>query len=384
MKKIKLSNEEKNQILESHNKYRDILMGHLFDKSLVSEQAAPAQPQQTMTPSQFFELAKQKCNRESPVQKAKPGRDGEGKEILLYNPTERKVSNGKLVWEVGDVVYIYPDGTYIVTITKDGRTAVRNAMAWSCPGLTFPTNRLDNILNSLRKNFKYKFFDELDPKDQAAASMEGQQQYEVITVGDKLLYRPKTMYVGPVTDEEIKIINSFLSSSYGFDAAGQEGNLWKMDVTPEEQETMYKVVLPKSAGLTRDFEIYLDIRKLPVQLQNKILKKQSKELDQLFNEKNCASIILNYYNMWKEKDPVPYSTLEQEKEKVRMCLRRDYKYGTLGIGGGNVEKAILALMGRETGDNRRFPPMTQSGKDTLRHVVKPTSSGRSFDFRLNR
>ena len=192
------------------------------------------------------------------------------------------------------------------------------------------------------------------------------------------------MYVGPVTDEEIKIINSFLSSSYGFDAAGQEGNLWKMDVTPEEQETMYKVVLPKSAGLTRDFEIYLDIRKLPVQLQNKILKKQSKELDQLFNEKNCASIILTYYNMWKEKDPVPYSTLEQEKEKVRMCLRRDYKYGTLGIGGGNVEKAILALMGRETGDNRRFPPMTQSGKDTLRPVVKQTSSGRSFDFRLNR
>jgi hypothetical protein len=56
----------------------------------------------------------------------------------------------------------------------------------------------------------------------------------------------------------------------------------------------------------------------------------------------------------------------------------------LGIGGGNVEKAILALMGRETGDNRRFPPMTQSGKDTLRPVVRPTSSGRSFDFRLNR
>jgi hypothetical protein len=39
MGKLKLSSEEREQILESHNKYRDVLMGHLFDTTLVSEQA---------------------------------------------------------------------------------------------------------------------------------------------------------------------------------------------------------------------------------------------------------------------------------------------------------------------------------------------------------
>ena len=39
MKKILISQEEKNRIIESHNTYRDVLMGHLFDKSLLEEQA---------------------------------------------------------------------------------------------------------------------------------------------------------------------------------------------------------------------------------------------------------------------------------------------------------------------------------------------------------
>ena len=44
MGKLKLSSEEKNQILESHNKYRDVLMGHLFDRTLVSEQVTQNMP----------------------------------------------------------------------------------------------------------------------------------------------------------------------------------------------------------------------------------------------------------------------------------------------------------------------------------------------------
>ena len=38
MKKIRISDDEKSSILESHNKYRDVLMGHLFDKTLLDEQ----------------------------------------------------------------------------------------------------------------------------------------------------------------------------------------------------------------------------------------------------------------------------------------------------------------------------------------------------------
>jgi hypothetical protein len=35
MKKILISQEEKNQILESHNSFREDLMGHLFDKNFL-------------------------------------------------------------------------------------------------------------------------------------------------------------------------------------------------------------------------------------------------------------------------------------------------------------------------------------------------------------
>ena len=45
MKKFKISEEEKNQILESHNSFRDVLMGHLFDKNLMTEQQALTAPE---------------------------------------------------------------------------------------------------------------------------------------------------------------------------------------------------------------------------------------------------------------------------------------------------------------------------------------------------
>ena len=37
MKRIIMSQEEKNRILESHNSFREDLMGHLFDKNLIKE-----------------------------------------------------------------------------------------------------------------------------------------------------------------------------------------------------------------------------------------------------------------------------------------------------------------------------------------------------------
>ena len=75
MGKLKLSSEEKTQILESHNKYREVLMGHLFDRSLVSEQATPNMPAR-----QLFALAKQNCQKGGPISDAKVG-TYQGKEV---------------------------------------------------------------------------------------------------------------------------------------------------------------------------------------------------------------------------------------------------------------------------------------------------------------
>lgn len=385
MKRIKVTTEEKNQILENHNKYRDILMGHLFDTSLVSEQ-------QTSSPSKsgkdFLRGAQQKCSPNSPVAQGQLTKH-EGKDVVKYTPTsEKKDSSGRLIWKQGDVVVVYPDGTYITIVTMGPRSAVRYTGFWNCPNLTFPEDRKRTMLNTLIKDFGYFYFDDLPQADQAAASMAGQQQYDVLEVDNIKLFKPKTKIVGPSTGAESEIINSYLASSFGIDAAGQEGTLWKIQVTPEEQQTFYKITIPKSAGLSRNFDIYIDLSKLPVNLQNKFMKSRAKELGKLYNEKNCAGIITNYYTAWKNNVQYPFETLEQEKAKVNNCLARDYKYGTLGIGGGGVEKSILALRGLYTGD-RKFPPMAQSGKDDLRPVVRKvtTPDGEQvvqFDFRLNR
>ena len=80
MKPIKITTEERNSILENHNKYRDVLMGHLFDKSLISEQI-----EDVTDPKQFLVLAQQKCTNEA-IRQAKPATK-DGKNALLYRPT---------------------------------------------------------------------------------------------------------------------------------------------------------------------------------------------------------------------------------------------------------------------------------------------------------
>lgn len=383
MKRIKVTTEEKNQILESHNKYREVLMGHLFDTSLVKEDSSPSK-----VGSEFLKDAQQKCNANSPVALGRLGKH-EGKDVILFSPTEdKKDRSGRDQWKVGDTVVIYPDGTYITIVTMGPRSAVRYTGTWNCPNLVFPSDRKTSMINTLIRDFGYSYFDDLPPADQAAASMAGQQQYDVLEIDDIKVFKPKTKIVEPSTGAEKDIINSYLASSFGIDAAGQEGTLWKIQVTPEEQQTFYKITIPKSAGLTRNYDIYIDLSKLPVNLQNKFMKSRAKELGDLYNEKNCGNIITNYYTAWKNNVQYPFETLEQEKAKVNNCLARDYKYGTLGIGGGKVEKSILALRGLYTGD-RKFPPMAQSGKDDLRPVVRKvtTPDGEKvvqFDFRLNR
>ena len=140
MSKLKLSSEEKNQILESHNKYRDVLMGHLFDRTLVSEQVT-----QNMPAKQLFALAKQNCQKGGPISVAEIGTH-EGKDVLIYNPTSPKEG----VWEPGDEVYFYADGTYVVVTTKGGSTRVKSVRQWECPNLPFERDRVNNLINTLR------------------------------------------------------------------------------------------------------------------------------------------------------------------------------------------------------------------------------------------
>jgi hypothetical protein len=73
MKNFKISEEEKNQILESHNSFRNVLMGHLFDKNLMTEQqsltAPEANPAGYAEPMKVLQDAQKKCTAGSPLPK---------------------------------------------------------------------------------------------------------------------------------------------------------------------------------------------------------------------------------------------------------------------------------------------------------------------------
>ena len=377
MGKLKLSSEEKNQILESHNKYRDVLMGHLFDRTLVSEQVT-----QNMPDRDLFALAKQNCKADGAIGQATIG-NHKGKTVLIYKPTTKHPEG---IWDVDDEVYFYADGTFIVETSKNGESRVKSSAQWNCPNLPFERDRVDNLISTLRSDYKYFLIDDPGFKEyRVPAQQKDQTVLDIIQVGNTLLYRPKTALRTPGTQTEKDIINTYLQSAYGVDPTDLQG-LWKLNPTQAEKQTMFALVIPKSAGLTQTYQIWLDVTNLPVETQNKLTKADIKSMRSNFNEKACGTVIMNYYNIWRYSKEADYANLETDKQKVLRCLVQQYNYGTLGLGGKNVEKAILALYGRNTGDPK-FPSLPKNDRSRERPVIRTekTADGEkilSFDFRL--
>jgi len=380
MGKLKLSSEEREQILESHNKYRDILMGHLFDTTLVSEQATPNMPAK-----QLFALAKQNCAKDGPIASAQPGTHL-GKEVLVYKPNAAKDG----VWDQGDEVYFYADGTYIV-VGKENR--VKGVRLWNCPNLPFERDRNNNLIDTLTKDYKYFSYDTLPKGYQVPAQEKDQTVLDIIQVGNRFLYRPKaaTMQPGATTDKESEIIDTYLTS-FGIEKTETGRGPWKYEneMTEQERQTWWsgRIMIPKSAGLSKNIVIYLDPSRIDRKQLLKITRGQQKEVEQRYNEKYCGRVIMAYYDAWRKGVEYDFGTLEGMKKEVNACLRQNHNYGTLGIGGKNIDKAILALREKYTGDSN-FPTLPKSGRDVNRPVVRQltTPTGEveyQFDFRINR
>jgi hypothetical protein len=391
MGKLKISSEEKNQILESHNKYRDVLMGHLFDRSLVSEQATSNMPAK-----QLFALAKQYCKSDSPIALATQAQHL-GKDVLKYRPTSPKEG----VWDVGDDVYFYADGTYVVVTKFQGKERVKTSRQWNCPNLPFERDRVDNLINTLRSDYKYFLLDDPGFKEyRVPAQQNNDTVLDIIQVGDTLLYRPKTgtMQPGPTTTTETNIINSYLEAN-GVETPETGRGPWKYekDMTESERQTWQRVMIPKSAGLSNNIVIYFDPKRIDRRQLLKLVQSANKQTKSTFNEKYCGKIILGYYNTWKvppvgtEDEKIDFGTLEVLKSDVQKCIRQGHNYGVLGLGGKNIDKAILALQEKYTGDPN-FPslPKTQSGRapeksPAILQVFTPNGEVENqFDFRVNR
>jgi hypothetical protein len=358
---------------------------------LVSEQI-----EDITDPKQFLQLAKQRCTNEA-IKQGRPATK-DGKDALLYRPTEKKVVGDRVVWDSGDEVYFFGDGTFMVTVTQDNKTGIRYADKWSCKGLNVKEDRLNNLIQTLTKGIKeggygYFTYDNLPAGYEVPANQGDQTTLDIIQVGPTKLYRPKaaTMQPGATTSKESEIIDTYLAS-FGIEKPEEGRGPWKYEneMTEQERQTWWsgRVMIPKSAGLTKNIVIYLDPSRIDRRQLLKITKAQQKEVQQRYNEKYCGRVILAYYDAWRKGIEYDFGTLEGMKKEVNACLRQDHKYGTLGMGGKDIEKAILALREKYTGDPK-FPTLPKSGRDVNRPVVKQltTPTGEveyQFDFRLNR
>jgi len=210
MKRIIISQEEKNQILESHNSFRDVLMGHLFDKNLVNEQqsfsAPEANPAGYTEPAKVLQDAKAKCKPGSPLTKGTPTRvPGKGDAIKYVHETE----DPQVGASAGDTTFYYGDFTYqTVTTPQGGRQQVKVSGKWMCKALNVETGQCD----AMKKDKKSQSFMDIQELSAAggATLANNPAMVEIITVCGEKLYRVNQKYRNQyqaLTKDQIAYLN---------------------------------------------------------------------------------------------------------------------------------------------------------------------------------
>jgi hypothetical protein len=379
MKKIAISQEEKSRIMESHNTYRNVLMGHLFDKSLLEEQA-----QNPRTPNEVLDLAVQKCTKLPAKQRA----NFEGKPALFYKPNERSTDSvsGDVKWESGDNVYFLGDMTWVSTYKDEkGDEIQRYVGRWSCKDLNVEAANLEMLKKQYISSFQWKEYSTLSDEDKALLQ-KNPAAYEVMYMATE----PRTQLVrnklkqqrGAVGGDQTDKINSYLNQQ------GLTGVEWKYDkdlTIPQREEWMSGRIVLGPPVFDENIVIYMN----PAQRGAKGLAsttKQTREAQSL-SEGDCAKNIREYYLSWKEGADISFAKLDALKKNVKKCMRLGHNYKTAGVGGGNVRKMISAMYGRPTNDTQvptfDFYGGPDSAFTTKRSITDPNNQNLySFDFNL--
>jgi hypothetical protein len=381
MKKILITREEKNRIMESHNSYRNVLMGHLFDKSLLEEQE-----QNPRTPNEVLDLAVQKCTRIPAKQKA----TFEGKPALFYRPNEKSIDNisGAVKWESGDNVYFLGDMTWVSTFKDNsGNEIQRYVGRWSCKDLNVEAANLEMLKNQYITNFGWKEYNTLSDQEKALVQ-KNPAAYEIVYLAteprSQLVRNKVRQQRGAVGDDQTSKVNSYLEQQ------GMTGVEWKFekDLTiPQREEWMSGRVVLGPPVFDENIVIYMN----PTQRGAKQLAATTKQQrqSQSLSEGECAKNIREYYLTWKEGADIAFSQLDALKKNVKKCMRLGHNYKTAGIGGSNVRKMITAMYGRPTNDNQ-IPTFDFYGGDdsaftTKRNITDPQNNKLySFDFNLGK
>jgi len=351
MKKIIISNEEKNTILESHNSYRDVLMGHLFNKSLVLEQ-----PQNPTTPQEVLSMAKGDGTT--------PGKCGflkntinatkDGKPALVFKATAEKKDevNNIVKWTTGDNVYFYGDMTYetIYVNPETQQPTVRYSNTWSCNGLNVVKADLDAKINSLIKDFKWKKYDGLTDAEKNIATTPNQKSFEVMYAGTTPLYRAiYGQQRGAITDPQTYYSAKIFGSK---NANAVEGVDWKFeaDIDFDEKEIWKRYDKTTIPNLGKDKGIFdedMVVYRNPAGILAKGTTAQTKKRteEQEITKDDCVETVENFYNAYHLQTRMTDAEIESDKTNVQWCVRRYYKNWGVNLKAGKLNNYIDILKG---------------------------------------
>ena len=316
MKKIIISENEKLAILESHNKLRDVLMGHLFDKELVSEQA-PVNPQG----NDILTTAKEQCSKlKGSTLVSKKNALGQPTNALsMRAPADvpNPIRTGEFMVKTGDILFYYPDMTWEAYYTPQGGTeTLRSSSVWACKALNVEQADIEKRISALKAK-GYKTYDELSDGDKQVIQTTP-NLFSKIVVGKKELYFPKTAGTAELGDTQIKYLEQYTGGKFQQDFITEK----QRADAPEQYARWIKLTVPKGNVFAADVILYRNPNSDKVAAI--IQQRQGNIQAQKISERDCMDTIKTWYEAWKTGTSI--SEVEQtEKMDVQKCSRMYFK-----------------------------------------------------------
>ena len=340
--RFQITEQEKKEILEQHNLFKEVLKSKSKVKRLmVNEQATPT----SGGGEEFLKAAREKCQ----FAKGSVLRSAPGKPKVLYKKADLNDDNGQ--FKIGDELYIKDNFTLDVVITDaDGKRTMAYNKTWTCPELTKPVeDQVNSNLEKTKKEGDWKTKEEVLKSD-TEENIADPQMYDTKVVNGVTLYRNKSGagIQSALTPRGQQIFNAYKAN----------GGLTEKEVDPETSTTLVKVKIGSKPDFSADFYMYFDPQQT---VRNPdIAAKIQDEVEKTIptDKKDCKKSIEDYYTNYKLKRNLAPNQLAALKYKVQACKNEFYNnWGFLG--GGKVDKILDIMSGgvggpSKMGDNAKW------------------------------
>ncbi len=386
MKKILISEEEKSRILESHNKVRDLLMGHLFDKTLVSESnLVNEQGVKALQGLELLNAAKTGCGK---LKTATVGKKANSKGVtmdalVLKAPAPYKDSvSGLEVFKAGDTLYYFPDMSYeVYTPTADGKEKLVYLNNWTCKAIDVVGQDLETRKGALI-NVGWQEYDKLSAGDKESV-MRNPELWMKLNIGpDTLVMSLRKKQGGELSTEALEYLKAYLESVPGveqtsFDEISTEEQpdgitdenakrfVLYDKATEEQRQRWMQIKVPKGDVLSKDLIILKNPSKDDAQSG---LDVQRQTIDsQLISEKTCRTIFQQWYEQWQTDTREMDAVNTQNAGNAYKCYVY-YKRGRYNAG-PDTRKLIMALEGNDR-DQNKYNVVSRTNQYNIINVMR--------------